>query len=83
MLIKPEEMILHRPHNQGGIGLHSVKFKALAGFITSFLQTAVQPAYRYNLLHSLLFRKHVLEEEDVPGGVPANSLNTMTDRMFR
>ena len=39
MLIKPEEMMLHHPHNQGGIGLHSVKFKALAGSITSFLQT--------------------------------------------
>ena len=67
MLIKPEEMVLHRPHNQGGLGLHSVKYKAMAGFITSFLQTAANPEYRPSLLHSLLFRKHVLRDEDVPG----------------
>ena len=60
-------MMLHCPHIQGGIGLHSVKFKALAGFITSFLQTAVQPNYPNNLLHSLLYRKYVLEEGDVTG----------------
>ena len=81
MLIKPEEMILHRPHNQGGIGLHSVKFKALAGFITSFLQTAAHPRYRSNLLHGLLFRKHVLEEVDVPG-VPAQPPPYFTEEMF-
>ena len=67
LLVKPEEMILHRPHHHGGLGLHSVKYKALAGFITTFLQTAANPAYRQNLLHSVLFRKYILEETDVPG----------------
>ena len=50
----------------GGIGLHSVKFKALAGFISTFLQTAANPKFRPNLLHQLLFRKHVLLD-DAPG----------------
>ena len=66
MLAKPEEMVLHRPHQQGGLGLHSVKYKALAGYITTYLQTAANPKYIPNLLHSLLFKKHVLGE-DVPG----------------
>ena len=65
MLAKPEPMILHRPHHHGGIGLHSVKYKAMAGFITTFLQTAANPSFQQNLLHSLLFRKYVLDE-DVP-----------------
>ena len=81
MLIKPEEMILHRPHNQGGLGLHSVKYKAMAGFITSFLQTAANPAYCPSLLHSLLFRKYILEEEDVPG-VPSQPPPYFSQEMF-
>ena len=67
MFIKPEEMVLHRPPSYGGLGLHSVKYKALAGLISTFLQTAANPAYKSNLLHNLLYRKYVLDEEDVPG----------------
>ena len=58
-------MVIHRPHYHGGLGLHSVKYKALAGFITTFLQTAANPSFQQNLLHNLLYRKHVLLE-DVP-----------------
>ena len=59
--------MLHRPPSYGGLGLHSVKYKALAGLISTFLQTAANPAYNSNLLHTLLYRKYVLDEEDVPG----------------
>ena len=59
---KPEESVLYRPHQHGGLGLHTVKFKSLAGFITTFLQTAANTTYIPNLLHSLLYRKHVLGE---------------------
>ena len=65
MFAKPEEMVIHRPLHHGGLGLHSIKYKALAGFITTFLQTAANPSFQPNLLHNLLFRKHVLCE-DVP-----------------
>ena len=65
MLAKPEPMVLHRPNHHGGLGLHSVKYKAMAGFITTFLQTAANPAYQQNLLHSLLYKKHILGE-DIP-----------------
>ena len=81
MLAKPEEMVLHRPHHQGGLGLHSVRYKALAGYITTFLQTAANPAYRSNLLHSLLYRKHILEEENVPG-VPVQPPPYVTKELF-
>ena len=54
---------MHRPHNYGGLGLHPVKYKALAGYITTFLQTAANPAFRPNLLHSLLYQKYILGEE--------------------
>ena len=60
---KPEEMVIHRPHIYGGLGLHSVKYKALAGYITTFLQTASNPSFCPNLLHSQLYRKHILGEE--------------------
>ena len=67
MFAKAEEMVLHCPLTYGGLCLHSVKYKALAGFISTFLHTAANPAYISNLLHTLLYRKYVLEEDDVPG----------------
>ena len=67
MFAKSEEMVLHRPHSYGGIGLHSVKYKALACYISTFMQTAANPSYRSSLFHQLLYQKHVLEEDDVPG----------------
>jgi hypothetical protein len=67
MFEKPSEMILHRPLNYGGLGLHSPKYKALAGFISTFLQTAANASFRQNLLHNQLYRKHILNEDDVPG----------------
>ena len=60
MFPKPEEFIIHRPHHYTGLGLHSIKYKSIAGFITTFLQTAVNPTYQRNLLHYLLLRKHLL-----------------------
>ena len=79
-LIKPEERVLHRPAAYGGLGLHSVKFKALAGFISTFMQTAANPAYISNLLHNLVYRKHVLDE-DVPG-VPAQLPPYLSPELF-
>lgn len=68
MLTKFEEMILHRPASYEGLGLQHIKtYKSLAGFITTFIQTSANPAFQSNLLHTLLFRKYVLEEDNVPG----------------
>ena len=32
-----------------------------------YMQTAANPSYRSSLLHQLLYPKHVLKEDDVPG----------------
>jgi hypothetical protein len=43
MLMKPEEIVLHRPVSSGGLALLHVKMKALAGLIRCFLETACMP----------------------------------------
>ena len=66
MLEKHQEMVLYRTAEQGGLGLHKVKFKALASLITTFLQTAANPRFRTSLYHSSLFIFHILKEETIP-----------------
>ena len=44
----------------------SVKFKALAILIKTFLETAAVPKFRHSLLHTNLFRYHVLEDSSMP-----------------
>ena len=71
MLIKPEELIMSRPATFGGLGVHNVNIKALAGLITTFLETACNPKYRESLYHSSLFRFHILEDRCIPDpGMP-------------
>ena len=71
MLLKPEEIVLYRPVQSGGLGLINIKAKALAGLIRSFLETACMPKYNQSLYHQLLFRYHVVGEELVEDpGIP-------------
>ena len=42
-LLKPEELVIHRPPSVGGLGVHCVMLKSQAGLIRSFLETAVNP----------------------------------------
>ena len=68
---KPQELILYRPASQGGLGMHHVKYKALAMLIRSFLETAVNPKFLHNTYHSSLFKYHVLLQQDSPDpGLP-------------
>ena len=62
------------------LNLEFTNLYLLAGFITTFLQTAANPSFRQNLLHSQLYRKHVLAE-DVPGA-PSINPPYLTDEMF-
>ena len=39
-LLKPEELVMHRPASYGGLGVLHVKLKAMAGLIKTFLETA-------------------------------------------
>ena len=70
-LLKPEEMVMYRPSSFGGLGVLNVKFKAMAGLIKSFLETAGNDKFRSSLYHTLLFRYHVLLDRSIPNpGIP-------------
>ena len=66
LLEKPSESVMCRPASHGGLGVASVKYKAQAILIRTFLETAAIPAFRHSLLHSLLYRLHVLGDTTVP-----------------
>ena len=68
MFEKPAELVLHRPVEMGGLGLHSVRCKALAGRLTTFLQTAANPRFQSSAFHSALYNYYC--EEDNSQGVP-------------
>lgn len=62
-LLKPAEMVLHRPVHQGGLGLVSVKYKARASLLRTFIELAVNPEYITSIYLSSLYRVHVLGED--------------------
>ena len=59
-LIKPEELVMHRPASYGGLGILNVKYKAMAGLNKTFLETAGHDKFRPSLYHTILLRYHVL-----------------------
>ena len=65
-MFKPEEMIIFRPPSYGGLGVHSVKWKAMAGLIRSFLETACNEKFQTSLFHSQLYRYHILDDRTIP-----------------
>ena len=64
LLIKPGEVALHRPRRQGGLGLLSVKYKAMAVFIRSFIETAIDNRFLINPYPNALY-KHYIEDNRV------------------
>jgi hypothetical protein len=64
-LEKPAEMVLHRPIQMGGLGLHNVKMKALASLIRTFMETAANPKFTHSLYHTLLYRVYVLKDDSI------------------
>ena len=72
MLFKPEEMIMERPIRYGGLGVLNDKYKAMAGLIRIFLETACIPNFRHSLYHELLFKYHVQDDKSFadPGTPP-------------
>ena len=69
-LEKPEEFVLHRPVHMGGLGLHNVKLKALATLIRTFMETSANPAFTHNLLHIILYRVYVLQDDTIENPPP-------------
>ena len=66
MFEKPPEMVMCRPTSNGGLGVHSVKFRAQALLIRTFMETAAHPQFTHSLLHSHMFQYHVLENKTLP-----------------
>ena len=62
LLEKPSKIALHRPVEQGGLGLLCVQRRALAFLISSFLETATNPRFTRNLFHEWLLRFYVFDE---------------------
>ena len=61
----PEELVLHRPRDKGGLNLINTKYKAAAERIRSFLETAIMKKFRSNLLHAALFQCNILLNHDI------------------
>ena len=57
---------MYRSSISGGLGVHNVKLKALAGLIRSFLETACHPKFQSSLYHAVLYRYHILDEITLP-----------------
>ena len=66
MFEKPAEMVMCRPTSYGGLGVLSVKYRAQATLIRSFIETAAHPQFRHSLLHKQMFQYHVLDETSLP-----------------
>ena len=77
MLEKPSELLLHRPVEEGGLGLHHLQSIALASLINTFLQTSANPSFQQSPYHSLLYRRHCLQDNSVPDiELPPNTPST-------
>ena len=72
MLIKPEEEVMFRPRLDGGLGVHHVPSKAMAGMARTFMETAANPKFRRRLDHQAMYLYHVQGKEDIkdPGLTP-------------
>ena len=70
MFEKPNDLLLYRTTEEGGLGMHHVQSKALAGLIVTFLQTAANPRFQQSLYHSLLYRRHCLMDLTAPNLPP-------------
>ena len=66
MFGKTSEIVMCCPTSDGGLGVHSVKFRAQALLIRTFMETAAHPQFTHSLLHSHMFQYHVLENKTLP-----------------
>ena len=63
MLIKPDEIALLRPIRNGGLGLISIKHKAMATLIRSFMEVAANPNFLTSQYLNLIYRAKILSED--------------------
>ena len=56
MLPKPEEIVMFRPADYGGLGVLNVMYKAMACIIKTFLETVGDDKFRASLYNTILLR---------------------------
>ena len=61
LLLKPEEMVLFRPVQKGGLGLASVKLKSLACLIRNFIEIAADPSFINSQYETSIYNYYVLD----------------------
>lgn len=60
--VKPSALVLHRSPEDGGLGLYSVQYRALATLLRTFCELACHPNFQHSLYLSTLYRTEVLGE---------------------
>ena len=66
LLLKPQEIMMYRTVESGGLSVINVKNKAMAMLIHTFLAQAISPCFPNNLYHNSLYRWHVLDDRSIP-----------------
>ena len=66
MLEKPQELVMYRELESGGLAVHNVKLRAMAMLIHTFLSQAISPCFPTNLYYKSLYLWHVLLNRDIP-----------------
>ena len=83
LLLKPEETLLFRPVQIGGLGFVSVKHKATAFLIRTFLELSANSAYQSSQYLNSLYRFHILGEDvlcpPLPPYYPTNFFKTILE----
>ena len=77
MILKPQEFMLYRQPELGGIGLINIRIRALAMLIHTFLTLSVNPKFITNNYLQALFKWHVIGDREIvdPGRPPYFSNN--------
>lgn len=65
-LEKPEEIVLYRRREAGGLQMINVKYRAMAELIKAFLDTSINPNFIRNIYHRALYDWHVEEIRSIP-----------------
>ena len=73
---KPEQKILYRKIQDGGLGLYNIQIRSFASLMSTFLQSAINPNFCTNYFHQTLFRCYVLGESLPKPNIPPNFSGT-------
>ena len=72
LLEKPDELTLYRNIEDCGRGLINIQIRAKAAFISTFLQTAINPKFCRNFYHNYLYQHFIMGENFPKPDIPPN-----------